>query len=410
MPYFAYLGRDATGDLVEGKMEKANSGAVADELFGIGITPTEIEPTDAPDPTGAAGSSPLRWRRKVTHLDVLLFSRQMYTLMKSGVPIMQALAGLQQSTTNPAFADVIQDIRTGLDSGRELSATLRAHPAAFSQFYVNMVAVGETTGRLEEIFLQLFEQLEFEEYMRRQVKSALFYPIMVMSAMVIAITIINIWVIPIFAKVFKSFNAKLPPITLFLIGFSDFMIDYWPYMLATVIALILIFRTVVNTPAGRYRWDRFKLKIPIAGNIVLKATLARFAQSFSLATKSGVPVVSALSNVAATVDNDYVGSKILQMREGVERGESVHRASIATRVFTPMVLQMIAVGEESGALDDMLHEVAIMYQQEVEYGLKNLSKQIEPILIVILGAMVLVLALGVFLPMWDLGSAALHRS
>jgi MSHA biogenesis protein MshG len=408
MPYFAYLGRDPSGGLVEGVMEKASSSAVADELFDIGVTPTEIEPTDAPA-AAAAGGGLLRFRRKVTHIDVLLFSRQMNTLMRSGVPIMQALLGLQQSTSSETFAAVIQDIRVGLDAGRELSATLRGHPEAFSQFYVSMVQVGESTGRLEEIFLQLFEQLEFEEYMRQQVKSALFYPTMVVGAMIIAITIINIWVIPVFAKVFKSFNAKLPPITLGLIGFSNFMVDYWPYMLGAVVAVVFIARSILASPTGRYRWDKAKLRIPIAGSIVLKATLARFAQSFSLAAKSGVPVVQALTSVALTVDNDFIASRITQMREGVERGESVHRAATGTGVFTPMVLQMISVGEESGALDDMLHEVAVMYRQEVEYGLKNLSKQIEPILLVFLGAVVLLLALGVFLPMWDLASAALHK-
>jgi MSHA biogenesis protein MshG len=407
MPHFAYLGRNAGGELVEGVLEQTDSGAAAEVLFGLGITPTEIQPTVAPSGGATGGSSFLK--RKVTYIDVLLFSRQMNTLMKAGVPIMQALAGLQQSTTNPTFAALIQDIRAGLDSGRELSATLRAHPEAFSVFYVNMVQVGETTGRLEEIFMQLFNQLEFEEYMRQQIKSALFYPSMVVGAMVIAITIINIWVIPIFAKVFKGFGAKLPPITLFLIGFSDFMLEYWPYMLAALVALVFAIRTILGTPDGKFRWDRLKLRIPIAGSIVLKATLARFAQSFSLASKSGVPVVQALTNVAGTVDNDFIGSRILQMREGVERGESVYRAAAATGVFTPVVLQMIAVGEESGALDDMLHEVAAMYQQEVEYQLKNLSKQIEPLLIVILGVMVLVLALGVFLPMWDLASAALRH-
>jgi MSHA biogenesis protein MshG len=407
MPYFAYLGRNSGGDLVEGVLEKPDSGAVADELFGIGITPTKIQPTSAPGSGPSFGAN--LFKPKVTHLDVLLFSRQMNTLLKAGVPIMQSLAGLEQSTTNPSFAAVIRDIRTGLDSGRELSATLRAHPEAFTSFYVNMVQVGETTGRLEEIFLQLFDQLEFDEYMRQQVKSALFYPTMVLAAMAIAITIINIWVIPVFAKVFKGFHAKLPPITQFLIAFSDFMLDYWPLMLGAIVAAVFIFRMVVATPIGRYRWDYLKLRIPIAGSIVLKATLARFAQSFSLATKSGVPVVQGLTNVAGTVGNEYVATRVLQMREGVERGESVHRSAVGTGVFTPVVLQMIAVGEESGALDDMLHEVALMYQQEVEYQLKNLSKQIEPILIVILGAMVLVLALGVFLPMWDLGSAALKH-
>jgi MSHA biogenesis protein MshG len=169
------------------------------------------------------------------------------------------------------------------------------------------------------------------------------------------------------------------------------------------------FRQWINTSDGRYRWDRFTLKLPVAGKIVQKATMARFARSFALATRSGVPIIQALTNVALTVDNAWISEKLERMRDGVERGESMLRAAIATEAFTPVVLQMIAVGEESGALDDMMEEIADMYQSEVEYELKTLAQQIEPILIVMLGAMVLVLALGIFLPMWDLGRVALGK-
>jgi MSHA biogenesis protein MshG len=405
MPFFAYKGRTGGGEPVQGVLEGADPSGVADQLFGTGITPTEIRATRAPSVTDRDAAS--LFKPKVQHIDVLLFSRQMNTLLKAGVPIMQALSGLQQSTTNPAFADVVRDIRAGLDSGRELSATLRNHPKAFSQFYVNMVAVGETTGRLEEIFMQLFRHLEFEEYMRQQVKTALRYPTFVIATMSVAIVIINIWVIPVFAKVFKGFNAKLPLMTQVLINFSDFMVTYWPLLLGILVGAFFLFRSVTATPAGKFRWDRFKLKIPVAGKIILKATLARFAGSFALATKSGVPVVQGLANVADTVDNEFIASRVHLMREGVERGESVLRTAINAGVFTPVVLQMLAVGEESGALDDMLGEVAEMYQREVEYELKTLSSQIEPILIIMLGVLVLILALGVFLPIWDLGRAAI---
>jgi len=178
--------------------------------------------------------------------------------------------------------------------------------------------------------------------------------------------------------------------------------------LGALIAAVLGFRSFVSTPWGRFAWDRFKLHIPIAGKIVLKATLSRLARSFSLAYRSGVPVVPALSLVAQVVDNDFVAQRVERMREGVERGESVLRTSMASGIFTPLVLQMITVGEETGALDDLMQEVADMYQNEVEYELKTLGAQIEPILIVSLGVLVLILALGVFLPMWDLGKAALH--
>jgi len=227
--------------------------------------------------------------------------------------------------------------------------------------------------------------------------------------MAIAIVIINIFVIPAFAKIYQGYKAELPAITRGLIAFSNFMVEYWPVMLGALVAAIFAFRSYVATEAGRLRWDRFKLKIPVAGKIVLKATLARFARSFSLAVRSGVPAVQALVMVAHTVDNEYVAGRIDGMREGVERGESLLRTATASGIYTPIVLQMVAVGEESGALDDMMTEVADMYQREVEYELKTLSSQIEPILIIALGALVLLLALGVFLPMWDLGSAAMGK-
>jgi MSHA biogenesis protein MshG len=279
----------------------------------------------------------------------------------------------------------------------------------FSPFYLSMVRVGEMTGRLEEIFLRLFEHLEFERQIRDQVKAALRYPAFVIATMVIAIVIVNMFVIPTFAKVYRGFNAKLPAMTEMLIGFSDFMVGNWPLLLAGVVGAALGFRTWTATPGGRMAWHRAKLRLPIAGKIVHKATLARFARSFSLAGRSGVPLVQALTVVAQTVDNDYIAGKIARMREGVERGETVLRTAIGSRVFTPVVLQMVAVGEESGALDDMMQEIGEMYQREVEYEIKNLSAQIEPILIVCLGVLVLVLALGIFLPIWDLGQVALNK-
>ena len=411
MPNFAYKGRRADGGLVQGVIEAASPAAVADQLLGQGLTPVEIKA--GPAQAGAAGN-PLQglenlFKEKVRHVDVLLFSRQIYTLLKAGVPIMRALAGLQESSSNRAMKAVLADVRASLDSGRELSAALARHPRVFSSFYLSMVRVGEMTGMLEEIFLRLFYHLDFEHFMRSQVKSALRYPSFVVTAMGLAIVVINIWVIPAFAKVFKGFNAELPLMTRVLIGFSDFMVSSWHLLLLGAVAAVAAFTAWKRSPSGRLAWDRIKLQIPIAGKIVRKATLSRFARSFALATKSGVPVVQALTVVAQTVDNAYLAGKIEKMREGVERGESVLRTAISARVFTPVVLQMVAVGEESGALDDMMQEIAEMYQREVEYELKTLSQQIEPVLIVGLGILVLILALGVFLPIWDLGQAAFHK-
>lgn len=407
MAKFAYRGRRRDGEKVTGVLEGATAGAVADLLFGQGITPVEI--TEAAGGGGSIDLSFSFFKPKVGHIDLLLFSRQLHTLLKAGVPIMRALTGLQESAINPAMKAVIQDVRESLEAGRELSVSLARHPKVFSPFYISMVRVGEATGLLEEIFLRLFNHLEFERYMREQVKSALRYPLFVVMAMAVAIVVINIFVIPAFAKVFKGFGAELPLMTRILLGFSDFMVANWPFMLAALVGAVFAFRAWVATPGGRMQWEAIGLRIPIAGKILHKAALARFARSFALGTRSGVPVMQALSNSAQTVDNSYIAKRIEGMRETVERGESVLRSAIAANIFTPVVLQMVAVGEESGALDDMMDEVGQMYQSEVEYELKTLGQQIEPILIVALGILVLILALGVFLPMWDLGKVAFKR-
>jgi MSHA biogenesis protein MshG len=337
---------------------------------------------------------------------VQLFSRQLYTLLKAGVPIMRGLAGLQESAINKSFAKVLQDIRESLDAGRELSAAMRRHPEVFSPFYLSMVRVGEMTGRLEEVFLRLFDYLEFDREMRERVRTALRYPIFVVVVMVIAMAIINLFVIPAFAKVYAGFNAELPFMTRVLITTSNLTVRFWPLLVALLIGAVVGFKMYTATPTGKYKWDKFKLRIPIAGKIILKATLARFARSFALSSKSGVPIVQGLNVVAQTVDNSYISSRIEQMRDGVERGESILRTAVTTGVFTPVVLQMVAVGEETGELDDLMDEIAAMYEREVDYELKTLASQIEPILIVCLGVLVLILALGVFLPIWDLGRVA----
>jgi MSHA biogenesis protein MshG len=283
------------------------------------------------------------------------------------------------------------------------------HPGVFGPFYLAMIRVGEMTGRLTEAFARLAEHIEFELDVRARVKQALRYPTMVLIAIAIAMVVINLFVIPTFATVFAGFKAQLPAMTRLLLGISAFTVAWWPLLAAAVIGGIWGTRVWLATPAGRYAWDKAKLKLPIAGPIVLKATLARFARSFAMASKSGVPITRSMSVVAQTVDNAFIGQRIEQMREGVERGESLSRCAAAAGVFTPVVLQMIAVGEETGELDTLLVEVAQMYERETDYAIKGLSASIEPVLLTIIGAMVLVLALGVFLPLWNLGQAAAGR-
>ena len=416
MPRFSYTGYNAQGPQ-KGQLDAASAGAAADALQAQGISPLRIEALGGASNTLATADSaspPLmerlqQWlRRGIQPVDMLLFARQLHTLLKAGVPILRALAGLTESATSQRLRETLQAVRASLESGVELSRGFAQHPKVFDTFFVSMVRVGEMTGRLDEIFLRLYHHMSFEQFMRQQVKSALRYPMFVIIAMVIAIGVINVMVIPAFAGVFKTLGADLPLATRILLATSNFTITYGWVLVAGTIAGFLAFRQWVATDAGRLAFDRFLLRVPIAGPIVLKAQLARLARSLALALRSGVSIEQALVVVAQTCDNLYIARKVEGMRSAIERGESLLRAAIQAGVFTPVVLQMIAVGEETGAVDELMQEVADLYSNDVEYELKTLGQQIEPILIVFLGILVLVLALGVFLPIWDLGRASMR--
>lgn len=406
MTAFVYKGRDVRGMMIEGLVDAPDSNAAADTLVSRGITPVAISEEKSRD--GFMLDTSSWFKPKVTEEDLMFFSRQMYTLMKAGVPILQALGGLRESTHNVSFADVLARIRESLDSGRELSIAL-SDSGVFSPFYISMIKVGEMTGRLDIIFLRLYEHLEFEKDMRAKIKAAIRYPSFVILAMAVALIILNIFVIPAFAQVFAAYKAPLPLMTLILLGFSKFTVNYWYLVFGGIGGVVYLSMRYVNTAAGRLAWDRHKLRLPIIGPIINKATLARFARSFAMSLASGLPVTQAFSVVGQVVDNTYIADKLEQMRTGVERGESIIRSASNSGIFTHIVLQMIAVGEETGDVDGLLLEVADMYDREVKYEVDNLSARIEPILIVFMAGLVLMLALGIFLPMWDLGSTMTHK-
>ena len=408
MAFFKYRGRNRRGEMAEGRIEGTSVDAVANQLFNNGITPIDIVAADAAQDVlgGLKGLRISFSEGRVSLLDLVFFSRQMYTLLKAGVPILQALQGLRESTQNAALAKVIGNIREGLDAGLDLTGALSRHPQVFSPLFVSMVQVGETSGSLPEAFLQLSLYLERDKDTRDRIKQATRYPTMVIGAIVVAMFIINLFVIPTFAKIYEGFHAKLPWATQILIATSNFTVRYWYLIIIGAVVLALGTRMYIKTPEGRYRWHRYKLKIPLVGPILFRATLGRFARSMAIILKAGVPLVQGMTVISRAVDNDFIGERILQMRDGVERGENITRTASATGLFPPLVIQMISVGEETGAVDNLLLEVAEYYEREVDYDLKNLSSAIEPILIVVIGIIVMILALGVFLPMWDLARAA----
>ena len=342
---------------------------------------------------------------KVQLVDLVIFARQMYSLTKSGIPILRAVGGLADTTNSKRMAIALYDVVDQLERGRTISSALHQHPDIFNQLFVSVVHVGENTGRLDEAFLQLAGYLEREQETRKQIKSATRYPMFVIFFLVVALVVMNIFVIPVFAGMFDKFGADLPAMTKFLIGMSNFFLNYWPHMLVAIIAAVFGVRQYLKTENGIYKWDRAKLRLPVVGDIFERTLLGRFCRSFSMMLESGVPLPTALSLVADAVDNAYVGSAVLDMRRNIERGESLGRVAQSSGLFTPLIMQMINVGEETGRIDELLTEVAEFYEREVDYDLKSLTAKIEPILISVVAVMVLVLALGIFTPMWEMMSA-----
>ncbi|WP_039913497.1 type II secretion system F family protein [Cellvibrio mixtus] len=403
MALFEFKGRNAEGRLITGQLDASNQDAAASQLLGRGITPVEInafiERLSFSERFARATN-----RGKVEAVELIMFCRQMHTISRAGIPLVKGLRGLSASLRNYAFQRALNDIVERLEAGVELSAAMRAHPKIFNNLFVSLVSVGENSGRLDLVFKQLSDYMERDLSTIKSIKTALRYPIFVLIAISIAITIINIKVIPAFAGLFEKFEAQLPLPTRILIGVSDFFVNYWIYLFVIVSALIAWTYHYVNTPEGSRVWGKKKLRLIVIGDIIERASLARYARSFGLMLNAGLPISAALELSARAIDNPYLGDKIRSIRSGIERGEGLYQTHLVSGMFTPLVLQMISVGEESGQVDTLLAEVAVFYESEVEYDVKQLSDRIEPIMIVIMAGFVTILALGIFLPMWDMYS------
>jgi MSHA biogenesis protein MshG len=408
MPSFNYQARNRHGVLIQARIDAGSAEAAAAQLLEAGNTPIRIsQASKQPDFMKELEKRLNNPRVKIQ--DLIMFTRQMSTLARAGVPIVRAINGLAENCKNPAMADALVEIAESLKSGRELSEALSRHPKIFSDLFVSVVEIGQDTGRLDESFVEIGRYLERELQTRKQIKTATRYPTLVIGAIVGAMVVINVFVIPAFAKLFSNLGAELPWATKLLLTTSNFTVDYWPVLIAVAAIIVFGVRAYLSTTLGRYTWDRYKLKIPGIGSILERATLARYARSVSMTFKSGVPVIQALAALGKTLGNEYIADRIMGMRQRIERGETMTRAASVAGVFTPLVIQMMAVGEESGAVAEMHEQIAEAYEAEVDYDLKHLSDVIEPILIVAIGGMVFILALGVYLPMWEMGGAAQGR-
>ncbi|MDD5033322.1 MAG: type II secretion system F family protein [Methylococcaceae bacterium] len=410
MTQYSYKGRDPHGELVSGLLDSNSPAGCARILMGRGITPISIEQAKSVVKSGSVLGGRIRRSHGKPDLDDLIFfCRQMHTLVHSGVPLIQGMAGLVETTRSSVLAKTLGLIIRELEAGYGLSQTFGHHGEIFPPMIIGILQVGESSGRIGEAFLRLSGYLERESDTRNRVKTAIRYPVMVLVAITLALGVINLFVIPAFAKVFAGFNTELPWATQILLATSNFAVHHWPWVLLGLAFSVWLWQRFIRTQAGRLWWDRRKLSLPVIGPIIINSTLGRFARSFAMMMKSGVPIIQSLTILAEALDNAYVAGLIIDLRRSIERGDSISHTAAELEIFPPLMLQMIAVGEESGRLDEMLDAVADYYDREVDFDLKNLSTAIEPILLLVVGGMVLILALGVFLPIWDLGRAAMRR-
>ena len=402
MELYQYKGRNKRGDVMQGTVEAANTEGVVNWMLASGISPISVHLKTDPLKDQPNWVRAIQGHRKLNKTDLLMLTRQFGTLLKAGIPILQAVTGLKNGSHQPEMTKLLSSLHASLDKGAELSAAMAKHPQFFDDYYVNMIRVGESAGKLDEVFARLYIQLDFDRRMRQKVKAVLRYPSFVFTAIVAATMIVMVYVIPAFSGVYGAMHTDLPLATKILMGVSGAMSRNWTAILAVMALAAIGVRYYISTPEGEYRWDRAKLRLPIVGRILAKATIARFCRSFGMAMNSGVPIVTALALVSRVVDNAFYHERIMAMRDAVSHGDSLLRAFLASGIFSPIELQMISVGEETGDIETMVQQLATLYQEEVEYEASQLSETLEPVLLVFMAALVLVLLLGIFLPMWNM--------
>lgn len=398
MPAYNYKARDKAGKLITGVMDAPGCEMVASHLDDLGYIPVSIQEKEK----DVISLDFLERYRRVSAEDLILFSRQLSTLFNAGIPLLAALDVLAEQIENKRMKEDINAIRNDIERGSSLSDALARHPRVFPSLYVSMVKVAETAGTLDKILDHLASMAEYEKDTRARIKAATRYPKIVVTTISLAFIILVTLVVPRFAAMFSRFGATLPLPTRIMIGTSDVFRDYWFVMLMMASLTIVGFRWYTNTERGRLRRDGLKLRIPVFGPLFLKIAMSRFTYIFGMLMRSGVSILDTLEITSATVGNAVISREVDKLRGSVKEGSGLSRPLKQSGVFTPLVVQMISVGEESGKLDEMMAKVSQYYDREVEYTIKNLSTLIEPALIITMGGMVLFLALGIFLPMWDM--------
>ena len=399
MAKYQYKARDESGKLISGIMEAESEAAVAEKLKESEHIPISVE--EAREKEGFISKLLLRFK-KVKLSELNMFTRQLATLQRAGVPVLASLSALIEQSSNKIFKDALGEIARDVKGGSSLSQAFEKFPGIFGPLYVNMVKSGEEGGILNESLEQLADLGTHEEKIHRSIKAATRYPLMVVSAIVIAFIILILLVVPRFAKVYTDAGVDLPLPTRMLIWLNYAITKYWYIVLLALAAVIVAFRKFISTDKGRFTWDRLKLKFPVFGPLLTKIYMSRFSRVTGTLMHSGVPILRILELAATGVGNVVISQTIDSIREGVNEGEGMVIPMRSSRLFPPIVIQMVSVGEDTGKVDELLLFVADYYDAQVEYTIENFTSLIEPLLLLVLGCAVLFMGLGIFLPMWNL--------
>jgi type IV pilus assembly protein PilC len=400
---YAYRVRDKGGRLLEGTLEADNTGLVASRLREMGYFPISIEAR-----TSGALQTELHipgFGKKVKPREIAVFARQFATMINAGLTMLRALNILTEQTGNAMLTKAVDTVRSDVETGTSLSGALSRHPKIFSKLFVSMVRAGEAAGVLDQVLLQLAVTLERQAALRSKVRSAAAYPVAVLFLVSGIATAMLIFVVPMFKSMYKQVGGKLPTPTLMLISVSHIFSSYFPFIVVFVVGAVVGTRRFVRTPRGRFLWDTIKLRVPIFGRVVHRTALSRFAHTLSVLLRSGVPILESLEITSDTVNNAVMAAAIKDAQTGVRGGDTVSRPLANHPTFPAMVTQMMAVGEETGALDEMLDKVGSFYDQEVESLVDGLTSLIEPLLIVVMGGMVGGMVICLYLPMFNIINA-----
>ncbi|HDQ44373.1 MAG TPA: type II secretion system F family protein [bacterium] len=399
MPAFEYKAVTSTGKVVTDIIDAASVEGATRELFGKGYRPISVKAAKAKSTEETAGGG--MFAKKIKLDELVLFTKELVTLLKAGVPMLTSLEALSEQSASQ-FGQILRSMNVSIMSGKSLSQAMDMHPKVFSKLYVNSVRAGELSGSLDEVLLRLVSVLKHDAETRKKVKGALKYPMFVISAMTIAFVVIMTQVVPNFMGMFASFNMELPLPTRMLIATSDFLQANFLYILIGVVGLGGGFFGYKRTARGQLWWDTTILKIPLIGNLVLKSTMARFTKMFETLNRSGLPIIQTMGTVAVAVGNKHIESIIKEVTVGIEKGQGIAGSMKKFPIFPPLVIRMIAIGEQSGSLDDMLDSVSQHFDMEVEYAVDGLTSMIEPIMTVAIAGAVAILAMGIFMPMWGM--------